>query len=713
MHWLVHVVRKADLEGAESLDLDPELATAEAWMRVRKALGIDADALAEHVAEQQHLTVADPEETEVRARKLVPSELARRYHVYPLRENDHELTVATSDPTDAEAEQELGFASGRRVVFQIAPPPAIEQMIARGYGEVEQIDRLLEGIAAELSDSVEVVDDGEASAEAEPEEAREAPVVRLTNLILRDAVLKRASDIHLEPLDEGGTIRFRIDGVLQHQLALPPAALERIVSRVKVLGDMDIADRLRPQDGRSRIEVNETPYDLRISVIPTADAEKAVIRLLPQEGPMKLDELDLPAPEREALESLLAGRDGIVTLTGPTGSGKTTTLYAALDELSRGEVNVTTVEDPVEYDLSAITQMQVEPEQDVTFASALRAVLRQDPDIILVGETRDGETAEVAAQAAATGHLVLTTLHTNDAVSAVQRFLDLGLDRATLAATFRGAIAQRLVRQICEECARPVDGDLNAEERDLEERYGVTPRRRPLGCKACGRTGYRGRTPIAEVFVVDDEITAGISGDATAGELRDLACSRGMRPLRESALDLVRDGVTTLQEVDRVVGEDADETEAGDTAAGVTEDTAEDTAEEPDEETIERVLVVESDAEQREIACEAIRALGMEPVPATDGAEAIDRIDDEPFLAVVTGMELPEADGSEVIEHVRARFATASIPVLVLTSADDEKAEVQLVDEASADDYIRKPLEADRFTTRFRAVLRRAGLDPP
>ncbi len=522
------------------------------------ATGLSQDALAGHVADYFRLKVATLDAAETPAIKLVPEKIARQYSIFPLKENDRHLTVATSDPTNFAAEQALGFISGRKAVFEVAPPPFILDAINGAYSADGVIESLLSRVDEAIADSVSVVREQESKNVSEAE-AESAPVIKLTNLILRDAAINGASDVHIEPGASGGTVRFRIDGVLRNYMQLPLPALIRVVSRIKIMGNLDIADRWRPQDGRTRVMVDSRPYDIRISTVPTREAEKVVLRILKGGQAAKLSEIGLPPWELGRLRQLLSNRDGIVCVTGPTGSGKTTTLYAAIRELATGEVNIMTVEDPVEYELPGITQIQVQPKRGVTFASALRAILRQDPDVILVGEIRDQETAEVAVQAATTGHLVLATLHTNDAVSVIARLLDIGLDSASIAATLRGALAQRLVRKVCDECGEPIRGEMTQNEIRLAKLYNIRPPMRSVGCRRCAETGYRGRMPVQEVFVMNTAIADLVTSDASHSELYNAAISSGMRPLQQVGIERVRSGDTTLEEMERVLGLEADE----------------------------------------------------------------------------------------------------------------------------------------------------------
>jgi type II secretory ATPase GspE/PulE/Tfp pilus assembly ATPase PilB-like protein/CheY-like chemotaxis protein len=558
-HWLVHVLRRAGIVGAEDLGIDPGAPPAEAWSEACEATGISLDELAAQVADYFRLQVANLDAAEAPAVKLVPEKIARQYGIFPLREDDRQLTVATADPTNFAAEQALGFVSGRKAVFQVAPPPFILDSVNANYSADGVMESLLDRVDQAIADSVAVVANEDPGAAVTEAEAEAAPVIKLTNLILRDATKNGASDIHIEPGSNGGTVRFRVDGVLRNYMQLPIPALIRVVSRIKIMGNLDIADKWRPQDGRTRIVVEGRPYDVRISTVPTRDAEKVVLRILKGGEASRLSEIGLPEWELGRLRQLLANRDGIVCVTGPTGSGKTTTLYAGIRELATGEVNIMTVEDPVEYELPGITQIQVQTKRGVTFASALRAILRQDPDVILVGEIRDLETAEVAVQAAMTGHLVLATLHTNDAVSAVARLLDIGLDRPSIAATLRGTLAQRLVRKVCDECGEPIRGEMTEEEIRLAKLYNIRPPIRSVGCRRCAQTGYRGRLPIQEVFLINNSIADLISGGATYSRLYQAATSSGMRALQQVGIERVRSGETTLDELERVLGLEAED----------------------------------------------------------------------------------------------------------------------------------------------------------
>ena len=645
MHWLAAAASRAGMKGADVLAIPGDISLVDSWEIASRTLGITAPELATSLAPTFGLAEADFNQADPRALSLLPERIARKYHVFPLREDDRHLVVATSDPTNIEVEHAIGFAAGRRPVFELASPAAIEEALFQAYSSDRAMDQLLNGVEEQVADAVRIVEELEPEA-VNASEVDSAPVVKLTNLILRDAILQAASDIHIEPGAKGGTVRFRVDGVMRQYMQLPMVALNRVVSRIKVLGRLDIADRIRPQDGRSRVTVDGRFVDLRISTVATRDAEKAVIRILRPENTRKLDEVGITPRELARLRQLLNCRDGIVIVTGPTGSGKTTTLYSAIREIANGEVNISTVEDPVEYELPGITQIQVDPKRGITFANSLRALLRQDPDVIFVGEIRDNETAHIAAQAAMTGHLVLATLHTNDAMSTITRLQDLGLDRQTIATTLRGTLAQRLIRRVCPDCAQPLIGALTDEEETLGARYGVLPLSRAVGCKRCGNTGYRGRLPLIEVAVITPALADMIAGGATAHALQRAAMSQGMASMRDVAVARLRRGETTLQEIERVIGdqiEDSEEHRGGPPS----------------------ILVVNADPAWRRMARALLEGGGFRVTEAVDPVQAMQLMSTgEEFALMVTDLMMPAlmAPQANNPRALRPTTAVAAIP---------------------------------------------------
>jgi len=686
--WLQTVADEAH-PGGETLQLDPRSSAAERWAAVSRAHDISEGELTRLIASRFDLPVADFRRSDPRALRLVPEKVARRFGIVPLREDDRTLTVATSDPGNLEIEEAVRFASGRQPRFEVAGPGEILAVIESGYTPGRVIESLLDGLDTTRADGVRVVDSHGPEA-VDTHDVESGPVIKLTNLILRNAVKDGASDVHLEPSGQGGVVRFRTDGVLRPQMKMPVQALARVVSRIKIMANLDITDRLRPQDGRARVQVDDRVYDMRVSTVPTRESEKAVIRLLDPHATKCLTDLALPAGELGRVRQLLGNRHGIVLVTGPTGSGKTTTIYAGITELANGEINIMSVEDPVEYDIPGVTQIQVEPKQGVTFASALRAILRQDPDVIFVGEIRDQETAQMAVQAAMTGHLVLATLHTNDATGVIPRLVDIGLDAASIAATLRGALAQRLVRKVCSYCVARVDGNLTVEETKLAAVYGCEPKVRAVGCNQCGQTGYRGRLAVAEVLVSSVKLEELILQGAGTAQMEQAAAASGMRSMLEVALEKASRGETTLAEVERVLGEARDDSSSSGSAAA-------------------HVLIVDDDPINRLVVRNLLRKNGYRVSEASDGQGALDELRKaNDFAAVVTDLAMPGMGGEQLLERLKGSMSTAGIPVVVLTGSEDKGAEARLIDQG-ADDYIEKPVDPTRFLARVKATLRRAG----
>lgn len=687
MNWLINAAEKGGCEASAKPTLGTSATLDEAWRSVTQAYNVSEADLAVHVAKLFRIGVAPLDAIESRSVKLVPEKLARKHHVLPIRETQNEIVIATSDPTDYNAEQAVQFTSGRRVVQQVAGYQVLLEAINAQYSPERAMEGLLRSMDAKLTD-VKVVE-SEVADQVAVSEAEAAPVIQLTNMILHAAIGANASDIHLEPGRHQGIVRFRVDGVMRQYMQLPLVALTRVVSRIKVIAKLDIADRLRPQDGRTRVAIGGKTFDLRISTVPTREAEKAVIRILNPDSSRSLDDLGIADHELQRLKYLLSFREGIVIVTGPTGSGKTTTLYGGVCELAAQAINIMTVEDLVEYELPGVTQIQIDPKRDVTFASALRAILRQDPDVVFVGEIRDGETAKIALQAASTGHLVLSTLHTNDAVGAVQRLIDLGLDRSALAPSLRGVVGQRLIRKLCGVCsiAQPEQRDPGTVR--LERVFGVRQARRAVGCKECGETGYLGRIPLNEVLVNDSYFQEQLGRNATSVELQRSAERNGMRPIRAVALAHVLIGNTMLSEVERVLGE-------GDNSPNRV-------AEKP------RILVVDDDPVTRELAVGVLKATGFTVEQARDGQAAIDLLAHDPRYSLMTlDLGMPTLGGLEVLRQLRSSPSTSGLPIVVLTGTDCEQTEIELMNEG-ADDYLRKPLDPARFVARVRAVLRRAA----
>ncbi len=491
--------------------------------------------------------------------KLVPAPIARKYEVIPVRKMGNSLALAMADPTNVFALDDISFMTNLQVLPLVASQTAIKKAIDRNYeSKTEAITSVLSDMQTDLG-NVEVVEDGEEGAKVDvfelKESADEAPVVKLVNMVLVDAIQKGASDIHFESYEKIFRIRFRMDGVL-HEMLAPPKRLESaILSRLKIMSNLDIAERRMPQDGRIKLRYNTREIDFRVSTLPTIFGEKAVLRILDKDS-LKLDMTQLGFDEwsLEKFSAVIHQPYGMVLITGPTGSGKTTTLYSAIHTINSPDVNIMTAEDPVEYNLKGVNQVQINEGIGRTFSAALRSFLRQDPDVILVGETRDLETAQISIRAALTGHLVFSTLHTNDCPSTIARLLDMGIPAFLVASSLLLLLAQRLGRKVCRACREPYDAD----EESLVP-YGHVPSGKGKvqlykgkGCATCNFTGMKGRVAIYEVMPISEELRDAILKNASTAELRSIAQSQGMRSLRQAGLMKVLEGTTTVEEVLRV-----------------------------------------------------------------------------------------------------------------------------------------------------------------
>jgi type IV pilus assembly protein PilB len=517
-----------------------------------EAGALDERDLAEALADVSDLPVADLGQStpDPEAVALMPERVARTFGALPLEVDGRTLTVAVSDPSER-LQKLLSSACGRHVDLQVATASGIARAIDRSYRALAGVEQHIQ--AFEASDSLR-----RASAQIQFQQSftgNDAPVVNVVNLTITQGIRDRASDIHVEPQDDSVIVRYRIDGALHDVLQLPANIGPALVSRIKILSGMNIVEKRRPQDGQMAIEVDGRDVDIRVSTATTIAGEKAVLRLLDKSRPLyKARDLGMPEDTSKTFLDIVRSPFGMVVCTGPTGSGKTTTLYATLAEINDREKNIVTIEDPVEYVLPSVNQFQINEAADVTFASGLRSILRQDPDIILVGEIRDAETARIAVQSALTGHLVLSSMHATDAAAALHRFLDMGLEAFLIASSVRSVVGQRLVRRICTSCAeayRP-----SPEEMAFYRAAGGPLKRtflRGVGCNFCVRTGYLERIGVYELLVVSDEMKALIVDGASHQDIRALAIEQGMRTMRQEAVQLVADDVTTISEVVRTI----------------------------------------------------------------------------------------------------------------------------------------------------------------
>jgi type IV pilus assembly protein PilB len=678
--------------------------------------GTSDEAIVAAVSRAYRASPADLASLDIRTTALIPETLARKYQVVPLTADDRVIRVATADPRNLDLEQTLRFVTGRDVQFLIASPGAIATRLDELYRPERAIERILGGLEPARIEAV----DAAAAQAGPPDTALDAPVAKLVDAMISDGVREGASDIHAEPTEGGVVVRYRIDGVLREVMRLPVAAGAALVRRVKVWAKLDVTDPLRPHDGRATARVDEQVVDLRVSTIPVARrGEKVVIRILDKTNLRgTLGDLGLPSRELEVLRRLLGHREGMVLVTGPTGSGKTTTLYAALNELRTGKVNIVTVEDPVEYDVAGISQIQVNEAQGLTFAKALRSVLRQDPDIVLVGEIRDLETATTAVQAGFSGHFVLSTLHTNDAPSAVVRLRDMGIESFKVSTVLKGVVAQRLVRKLCPACAEIITASsLPSDARPPGSRTGAVIRR-AVGCKACDGVGYRGRVAILEVMPVDETVSRLIDTGAMPEALTAAARRIGMYTLWESGLERVWDGTTSLEEVIRVLGERVHEDGgapagarrgSGDRSpARVVSAPASPLPAEPEPAPGPiRILVADDDTQMRRLIRRVLERDGFEVVEAGDGLDALELAQQGGVELVILDLDMPRLGGLGVLEELRAQVRTACLPVIVLTAQHGETEEKAL--DLGAHDYLGKPVQTRSLVARVRAVLKRVS----
>ena len=511
---------------------------------------VSEEAVLRIIGEQMGMPMVDLDSVQIDVETLrsLPAKLVYRKHMVPLTRNNGSLTVVTCDPFDLYALDEIRLLTGMEVKPALATEADITRVIKTYYGVGgETLDEMMS------TDDIEVLSDGDGENDDLLEMAQEASVIKLVNEIFMEALHERASDIHIEPYENGLSIRYRIDGVLQD--ASVPAQIARfqaaIISRVKIMANMNIAEKRLPQDGRIKIRAGGKQIDVRVSVIPMLFGEGIVMRLLDKSTVLfTLPELGMMEDTFQVFEDLIARPHGIVLVTGPTGSGKTTTLYAALQAIVSPKIKVLTVEDPVEYHLDGINQIQVHPKIGMTFARGLRAILRHDPDVVMIGEIRDLETAEAAVQAALTGHLVFSTLHTNDACSASTRLLDMGVEPFLVTSTMAAAMAQRLVRTICPDCKEAYEPDRETLPADFDLPDGGALYR-GAGCRSCRGTGYRGRSGLFELMIANDPIREQIMARASSGDVRQAALDTGLRLLRYDGWRKVREGLTTPEEVMR------------------------------------------------------------------------------------------------------------------------------------------------------------------
>ncbi|MBD3223592.1 MAG: response regulator, partial [Caldithrix sp.] len=588
----------------------------------------------------------------------------------------------------------------------------------------------------------------EVEIEGDETETNSSSVVKLVNKILIEAIESGASDIHIEPKEQGVSIRNRIDGTLRNVLSLPLSIHPKLMSRIKIISNLDIAENRKPQDGKAKITLDNNDIDLRVSLLPTSYGEKGVIRILDRRKAMlSFEKMGVRGNNLNLLKQCFDYKQGIVLVTGPTGSGKSTSLYAALNRIRSTTNNILTIEDPIEYMLDGINQVQVNKKAGVTFATALRSFLRQDPDVILVGEIRDTETANIAIQAALTGHLVLSTLHTNDTFNTITRLTDMGVDQQKVLDSMQGIVAQRLVRKLCDHCKSEIPAkDIDDRLAQMLKSLNLNPRvYESKGCEKCGYTGYKGRIGIYEILLLDDELRDLINSNAGMQKVRQAARKRGFHNLFEDAMSLVSEGITDYPEVLRVIQPSLQQTAAAqqETEVPVQEDdeilkvgpetgeneqkatiTARPLTETNEDQTTTSHSVTKTENAKRDILVvedyKLTRALInrlIEKKPewtsreATNGRIALKAVEDKIPDLIILDIMMPEMDGYEFLQHLREKKEWQDIPVLVLTALKESDAEVKGF-EMGADDFLNKPFKKEIFYAHLNRIFARQNSAP-
>uniref|UniRef100_A0A7C4RRC6 Response regulator n=1 Tax=Desulfatirhabdium butyrativorans TaxID=340467 RepID=A0A7C4RRC6_9BACT len=649
---------------------------------------------------------------------LVPQDMALKHLLIPVKEVKKQLVVAMANPLEYYALDDLRFLTQMPIFVTVAPYSDIVAAINKHYPK--------RGLDQELSPEIGLTDGLEIVSQA-PEKEQNVqdllnltelpPVVRFTNSILADAIRQKASDIHIEPQKDAVVIRYRVDGIMREIMQIDKQVHTSLVSRIKIISNMDISIRRKPQDGRAQVKFGEERYDLRVSTIPATYGEKVTIRILnPAGGGMSIEELGFSERDLRMFQEAISKPQGIILVTGPTGSGKSSTLYTALRKLNTPEVNIVTVEDPVEFDIPGINQVQINPKAGITFAAGLRSILRQDPDIVMVGEIRDSETAAIAFQAAQTGHLVLSTLHTNDAPSAVTRLLDMGIDSFIIADSLVCVIGQRLVRGICPKC-KAVDPLSPKIVEQLKSYYPLEPQQKfwkGLGCEDCQFTGYARRMGIFEVLMITPSIREILDKNVSGVQIRKVAEREGFTVLSKDGISKAVRGLTTIEEVMRVAPPELEEDP--EKVVAPLPPKAPSVVETPEPVTPEskesgesgpiKILIVDDNIVILKVLRGILESSGYTVISAADGKEALKAVHLEKPDLIITDYMMPEMDGKELIQKLKAQLATRYIPIIMLTSKDEVDSEVEVID-AGADDYLVKPANPKRLLARIKRLLAR------
>jgi type IV pilus assembly protein PilB len=648
-------------------------------------------------------------------KSLVPTEMVENYLMIPLKKVDKKLIVVMANPMDFYAVDDLRFVTQMPIGMAVAPESDMVDAIEKLYPKYD-LDKEF-STEPETGEHVEVVkgvDKEEKDVEKLLKLTELPPVVRFTNAILADAIKLKASDLHIEPQKTAVVVRYRVDGVVREIMKTDKHVHASLVSRIKIISNMDIAIRRKPQDGKAQIRFKNKSYDLRVSTIPTSYGEKVTIRILdPDSAKIRIEDLGFSEKSLQDFVDVVSRPQGIVLVTGPTGSGKSSTLYACLNRLNSPTVNIITVEDPIEYDIEGINQVQINPKAGITFASGLRSILRQDPDIVLVGEIRDSETASIAFQAAQTGHLVFSTLHTNDAPSAVVRLVDLGVEPFLISASLAAVIGQRLVRKICQPCraSEPLPPDFIHR---LPIQHGGTQSGefwKGAGCSICNYTGYIGRMALFELLVITPSIREIIAANGTTTAIKTAASKEGYQSMSMDGVSKALKGLTTIEEVFRVAPPEVGEISKESIVEPISseelvkdEDVLEGGA--PSLTTVRphKILLADDSEIVIKIIRNILEAENYLVVTAKTGIDALKLAMKEKPDLLITDFMMPEMDGLALVKKLKSQFETRYMPIIMLSGKDELDSEVDGIN-AGADDYLTKPVNSKRLLARVHRLL--------
>ena len=640
---------------------------------------------------------------------LVPAKICHQKRVIPIGLKGDVLWIAMGNPTDYGTMDDIAFLTGHKVKAAVAPEKEILDHAIRFYPPLEQESFEIDS-SEYAADTVQVLEDLQDTEDIDfnklTKAAKGGIIKQLTNGIILNAIKLRASDIHIEPKEEEVFVRYRIDGIMRDVMDFAKNAQAPAISRIKIMANLDITIRRKPQDGRARVRIGDAVYDLRVSSLPTIHGEKIVMRVLQPQATLPLSKIGIPKKELILFQDLLVKPQGLILVTGPTGSGKTTTLYAALNYLYSPDINIVTIEDPIEYSIKGMNQVQVNTAAGLTFAKGLRSLLRQDPNVVMIGEIRDQETATIALQAAQTGHLVLSTLHTNDAASAITRLIDLGTEPYVIASSLLGVMAQRLVRKIHPDCRKATKVDAK-----ILSRFQAASFKKfkiGTGCPGCQQTGYQGRIGIYEILTVNQEIAGLITGAAPDKDIFSAARRAGMRPMSEDGFDKAKGGITTLEEVLRTAPppEPSQIGVSGKPKGAQAEKIS--TVSRSTGESIrrERIMIVDDDEAIRRLVNNILESEYYEVIQAINGREGLDKTFENPPDLIIVDYMMPGMSGIEFIEKLKSHSKFNLIPVIMLTATDTEESEIKALT-VGADDWIQKPIHKQRLLVRVKRLLKR------